>query len=182
MPKEIDGITYYTTDEFYKTADDVNQIVQDRLARDRQERPGKPDDYDQIKSEYADLKSKVDGFDALVEQERQKAADEAKSSLAPDLVKERIRALAAQKRFRDPEDAIAQYGDVTDLWKDGAVDADSIESRLSEIATSKSYLIDSPGAPEPTPGDAGIGSGGGAATPSVTPGTGRLAAAYTNTK
>lgn len=178
MPKEIDGITYYTQDEVYKTSDEVNQIVQDRLARDRQERPGKPADYDQIKSEYAELTSKVNTFDAQIQQARDEAMQEATSSLAPSLVKERIRAQAAQKRFRDPDDALAQYGDVSDLWSDGQVNTDAIDARLAEISTSKPYLLSTE---EPTPpaGQAGIGVGGAAAPqPKVEPGVGRLAAAY----
>lgn len=189
MPKEIDGKTYYAADEVFKTQDEVDRIVADRLARDRQTRPEKPEDYDQIKAEHAELTKKVAGMQdeikAAVDAARQETADAAEAqrqetakSYGERLLEAEIRAAATAQGFRDAADVRAQIGDTTDLFgEDGALLTDALTQKVTEIAQAKPYLL----AKEPTPpsaGEVGIGVGGSSAAPDVAPGADRLAAFY----
>ncbi|GAA4908083.1 hypothetical protein [Streptomonospora salina] len=72
------------------------------------------------------------------------------------LVQAEARALAAELKFRDPEDAV-RLVDLADVeaGEDGAVDRESIRSVLRTVADKKPYLIEA--APVPSPADAGIG-------------------------
>lgn len=182
MPKEIDGVTYFTADEVYKTQDEVDRVVSDRLARDRRERPEKPADYDQLKERASELETKVSELEGQrqqdVEAARNEAAQEVTQKYAGKVLDAEIRAAAVAKGFRDPGDVLTQIGDTADLWgEDGALNADALAKRVGDIATAKPYLL----AVEPTPpsaGDVGIGSTSAPSAPEVEPGADRLARYY----
>jgi len=182
MPKEIDGVTYFTADEVYKTQDEVDRIVSDRLARDRRERPEKPADYDQLKTRAAELETKVSELETArqqaVEAARTEAAQEVTQKYAGKVLDAEIRAAAIAKGFRDPADVLTQIGDTADLWgEDGSLNAEALAERVGSIATAKPYLLNA----EPAPvgaGDVGIGSSSAPAAPEVAPGADRLASYY----
>ncbi|VEW13553.1 Uncharacterised protein [Brevibacterium casei] len=190
MPKEIDGVTYYTKDEVFMDQSEVDKVVQDRLARVEK----KPEDYDQVKQELAELTEKSGEWESAkadlekqleqAETDRDAAVEAAKSEgraeALPELAKAAVREQAVLKRFRDPGDALAHTGDIADFIVDGKVDMDAIAAKVNEISESKGYLVDSG---IPSASDAGIGSTGGGAAPQPKNGAERLANAYsTNSK
>lgn len=172
MPKEIDGVTYYTKDEVFMDQSEVDRIVQDRLARVDK----KPDDYDAVKTrvqeleqEKSTLEATVQSKDAELAQAVETAKQESRDELLPEVAKARIKAAAVTKGFRNADDAITFYGDLpTDI------DDTTIESRLAEIATERSYLIASDQTPSAS--DVGVGVGGAGTAPSQ-PGLARVESA-----
>ena len=129
---------------------DLDRIIQDRIARER----SKFADYD-------DLKAKATEYDQFKESsktEQQKAIDAAKAEGAQEvagrfttrIVNAEIKASAAALGFADPGDAIALFGDISKVKvEDDGPDAEAIKARLSEIATSKPYLLKGESAPKP---------------------------------
>lgn len=185
MPTEIDGTTYYTKDEIFMDQSEVDKAIQDRLARVEK----KPEDYDQIKQELAELTEKsgqseaaLADFEQKLEQaqaEREAAVEAAKSEgraeALPDVAKAAVREQAVLKRFRDPSDALAYVGDVAAFIVDGQVDMDAISKQIDDISQKKKYLVD---AGIPSASDAGIGTAGSGSAPEPKNGTERLAGAY----
>lgn len=96
------------------------------------------------------------------------------------LVAAEARAAAASKQFRDASDAV-RFLDLSAVAvnDDGDVDADAIGKQLDQLAKEKPYLLNDPRPTRPQ-GDVGQGPRHPVA-PEVTPGLGRLRAAYTNT-
>ena len=185
MPTEIDGTTYYTKDEIFMDQAEVDKVVQDRLARVEK----KPEDYDQIKQELAELAEKSEQWaTAKAEYEQQleqaqadrdaaieAAKSEGRAETLPDLAKAAVREQAVMKRFRDPGDALAHVGDLTEFIVDGQVDMDAISTKVNEISEAKKYLVDSG---IPSASDAGIGAAGSGSAPQPKNGAERLASAY----
>lgn len=173
MPKEIDGVKYFTQDE-------LDGVITDRLARVEK----KPADYDEIKSQLAEAQGTITEKDAAltaaIETAKAEAKAEASGEFQPLITNAEIRAAAAASKFRSADDALAHFGDVSSVWKDGALDSEAVRTRLAEIATNKPYLLNAE--PEiPGAGEAGIGVGGSAA-PTVAPGISRLASAFNESK
>lgn len=168
MPKEIDGVKYFTQEE-------LDGVITDRLARVEK----KPADYDELKSENATLKQQVATHDDALANAKNEGRTEAANELTPLLITGGIREAALTSKFRSPEDAIAHFGDTATVWKDGALDADAVKARLTEIATQKPYLIDA-GESTATASEAGIGAAGAGQVKSE-PGVSRLAGAFNTT-
>lgn len=178
MPKEIDGVNYFTQEE-------LDGVISERLKRVEK----KPDDYDETKQRLAELTEKSAEwetaraeFEQKLEQaqaDRDAAIDAAKAEgraeTLPELAKAAVREKAITAKFRDADDALAHVGDINSFIVDGAVDVDAIASRIDEIKTSKSYLVD---AGIPSASDAGIGAAGSGSAPEPKNGTERLAGAY----
>lgn len=162
MPKEIDGVTYYTKDEVFMDQSEVDRVIQDRLARVEK----KPDDYDTVKARVQELEQEKTRLESTVQEKDQEltqaveaARQEVRDELSPEVAKAQIKAAAVQKGFRNADDAITFYGDLpTEL------DGTAIEARLAEIATERSYLISSD--PTPSASDVGVGVSGAGTAPS----------------
>lgn len=178
MPKEIDGVNYFTQEE-------LDGVISDRLKRVEK----KPDDYDETKQKLAELTEKSSGWESARTEYEQKleqaqadrdaaieaAKAEGRAETLPDLAKAAIRERAITARFRDADDALAHVGDITTYIVDGQVDVDAIASRIDEIKSSKAYLVD---AGIPSASDAGIGAAGSGSAPEPKNGTERLSGAY----
>ena len=178
MPKEIDGVNYFTQEE-------LDGVISERLKRVEK----KPDDYDETKQKLAELTEKSAEWESARAEFEQKleqaqadrdaaiesAKAEGRAETLPDLAKAAVRERAITARFRDAEDALAHVGDVTSFIVDGQVDVDAINARIDEIKTAKSYLVD---AGIPSASDAGIGAAGSGSAHEPKNGTERLAGAY----
>lgn len=181
MPKEIDGVNYFTQEE-------LDGIISERLKRVEK----KPDDYDELKkaaesvgelnNKYQELRTQAGSLESALKAKEEELAAAVESAKAegraetlPDLAKAAVRERAITARFRDAEDALAHVGDVTSFIVDGQVDVDAINARIDEIKTAKSYLVD---AGIPSASDAGIGAAGSGSAPEPKNGTERLAGAY----
>lgn len=131
-------------------------------------------------SDYSDMKKKAEAHDKALEaakSDQDKAVDAARKEgekTATErsnarLVNAEVRAVAANLKFRDPHDAIAQLREQLGNVKvsdDGDVDADAVKKLLDELAKDKPYLVDD-GKSQPTPAaTAGIGVAGGTSLPS----------------
>lgn len=125
-----------------QSQEDFDRRIQDRLARER----AKYSDYDTLKSAAGEFEQ----FKEASKTEQQKAIDAAKSEGAQEatgkftkrIMNAEIKATAASLGFTDPGDAIALFGDTSKItFTDEGPDAEAIKTRLTEIATSKAYLI-----------------------------------------
>jgi hypothetical protein len=165
-PKNDDGKTF--------TQADVDRIIAGRLA--------KFSDYDEIKAKVSEMETaNQTDLEKAVKTARHEAAAEVTQKANARLVAAEIRAVASELGYRDPADALAQYGDLTAVSVDdeGQVDTATVKSRLEQIAKGKSYLLKDN--PVGSAADAGIGVGGSGPAVDVKPGLGRLQAAYANT-
>lgn len=144
------------------TQDDLNRIVGERLAREREKY-----------ADYESLKEKAAAHDAAIEAaktEAEKAVDAARKegeSTATERANARIvgaeaRALAATEKFRNPAAAVKllDLSGVT-VGADGEVDADAIKTKLKALAESDPYLVDDGKKPAPKPDPTQGGGGGG---------------------
>ena len=121
---------------------DLDRIIQERIARER----NKFADYDDLKAKATEY----DQFKESSKSEQQKAIDAAKAEGAQEvtgrftkrIVNAEIKATAAALGFSDPGDAIALFGDISEVKiEDDGPDAEAIKVRLSEIAEKKPYLL-----------------------------------------
>jgi hypothetical protein len=140
------------------TQEELNRIVSERVARAK----ASFGDYDELKkraSEYDKIaeKSKTD-LERAVDAARNEGAQTAMQKANARLVKAEARALAAANKFRDPSDAVAFLGDLSDVsvTDDGEVDAKKLSAALTELAKQKPYLLVEEKPTRPT-GDAGQG-------------------------
>lgn len=104
-------------------------------------------------ADYDDLKAKATEYDQFKESsksEQQKAIDAAKAEGAQEvagrftkrIVNAEIKATAAALGFSDPGDAIALFGDISEVKiEDDGPDAEAIKVRLTDIAEKKPYLL-----------------------------------------
>lgn len=174
MPKEIDGVTYFTKDEVYMDQSEVDRVIQDRLSRVER----KPDDYDTLKEQVqtlnaseAELKASLESKDMELTAAIEAAKAEGRSELLPELNKAKVRNAAILKGFRNPDDAVAFYGEIP-----ADVSDEGIGERLGEIATERAYLLSGDPAGH-SASAAGIGVSGAGSAP-VEPGLARVAAAF----
>lgn len=120
------------------TQADIDRVVQDRLARERQ----RYSDYDELKAKVDAQKSEAE---KAVEAARAEGAKEVASKYQKRLFEAEVRSHAAALKFRDAGDALSVFGDSEGLVSDdGSVDGAAIQKRLSEIASQKPYLVDAP--------------------------------------
>jgi hypothetical protein len=160
------------------TQDDLNRIIGERLAREREKY-----------ADYADLKARAAEYDKTLEAaktETQKAIDAARSEgekaaterAHQRLLRSEARAAAAAAKFRDPADAV-QFLDLSafTVSDDGTVDEKSLTAALADLATRKPYLVDDGKGTRPKPDRSQGGSGGGKVdAPSVDRGRAMFAA------
>lgn len=161
------------------TQADLDRIITDRLSRAKSAAPA---DYDDLKQKAKRLDeieaANASDLDKAVKKAREEGSSEATARANVRLVSSEVRAVAAELGFRDPADALAQYGDLTKVTvTDTDVDSAAVKARLSELAKAKPYLLK--GDDIPSAADAGIGAAGAATT--AQPGTARLEQAYSTT-
>jgi len=137
------------------TQADVDRVVADRLARERQ----KFADYDDLKSKAAKLaeleaanQSEAEKLAAKADAAEKKAAD-----LIARTAKAEVKALA--DGFADRDDAVLMLGDLSQYVKDGDVDTDAIKTALADVLTKKPHLAAVTGPRNPQP-DGSQGRGG----------------------
>lgn len=161
------------------TQADLDRIISERLSRAK---AAPPADYDDLKSKAKRLDeleaANASELDKAVKKARDEGSSEATAKANVRLVSSEVRAVAAELGYRDPADALAQYGDLTKVAvTDVDVDTAAVKARLGEIAKAKPYLLK--GDDVPSASDAGIGVAGSPTT--VQPGTHRLEQAYSKT-
>lgn len=154
------------------TQDDVNRIVAERIARERQKYEG-----------FDDLKDKAAKYDALQAEnatEVEKAVAQAVEATRADaakamnntLVRAEVKALAAAAQFHDPADAAAlladKFGQVP-VTASGEVDVTAAKALVDQLAADKPHLVRTAasGPPAPLPGQG---------TPPAAPKTGSVSA------
>lgn len=161
------------------TQADLDRIITERLSRAKATPPADYDDLKQKAQRYDELEAaNATDLEKAVAKAREEGSSEATARSNVRLVSAEVRAVAAELGFRDPADALAQYGDLTKVAvTDEDVDSAAVKARLGELATSKPYLLK--GEDIPSAADAGIGATGAAST--AQPGAARLEQAYSTT-
>ncbi|WIB25421.1 hypothetical protein [Curtobacterium sp. MCSS17_015] len=122
------------------TQEDLNRIIESRLARERE----KFKDYDDLKAakgKYDEhLESQKTEQQKAVEAARVEASGEVTQQFLSKLVNTEVKAIAATLGFNDPTDALQIIG--SDLpVKDNEPDTDEIKKRVEKLATDKAYLV-----------------------------------------
>lgn len=138
---------------------DLDRILGERLARERAKF-----------ADYADLQKKAAEFDKATEAartEQEKAVEAAKNEGRTEaltaanarLLSAEARALAAEAKFANPALAVRalDLSGVT-VGDDGTVDAESIKTKLKELADSGAFVIETGEKPRPKPDRAQGGS------------------------
>lgn len=147
-------------DESFTQAD-VDRIVQERLARERQ----KYSDYDDVKAKaerYDELEAEQQSDLEKAEREAEQLRQENEQLKQQQTSSRRRRALeraAAEAKFHDPADAAAQIDeDLLEVDEDGNVT--NAEALVSDLAERKQYLVRSDdggsGGSGPGDGDGGV--------------------------
>jgi hypothetical protein len=137
------------------TQADVDRVVADRLARERQ----KFADYDDVKAKAA----RLDEIEAANATEAEKlaakadAAEKLAAAATARAVKAEVKALSDS--FADRDDAVLNLGDLSRFITDGDVDTDAIEAELGKVLERKPHLGKVAGARNPAP-DQSQGRGG----------------------
>jgi hypothetical protein len=132
------------------TQDDLNRIIESRLARERE----KFKDYDDLKA----AKGKYDEHLESQKTEQQKAVDAARAEASGEvtqqflsrLVSTEVKAIAATLGFNDPSDALQIIGGDLPV-KDDEPDTEEIKKRVEKLATDKAYLVGSTRTPRQEP-------------------------------
>jgi hypothetical protein len=117
--------------------------------------------------------SQTDGERAIAAA-REEGRNEIRSTANTVLVNAEVRAAAATAGFADPEDAVAQlqqrFPTIT-VTPDGAVDRNTVTAMVTELATSKPYLLGQQQTQTPA-----FARNPGQGTPPAAPGTGSVTA------
>lgn len=146
---------------------DLDRIISDRLARDREKQAERYAGYD-------DYKAKAEEFDKAAEaarSEQEKAVDAARTEgekaaterANARLVKAEARALAAQAGFRSLSDVNLADLSKVKVSEDGDVDSDAIKAELKRLSDADPWRIDDGKKPAPKPDKS---QGGGSDAPS----------------
>ena len=106
--------------------EELDRIVQDRIARERKKFEG-----------YVPS----DRFNQAITDAKSEGEREAAQRFTTRLLQAEVKAGARGMGFHDPNDAIQQLGDLSDAVKDGEVDADAVSKALTKLATDKPYLV-----------------------------------------
>lgn len=165
------------------TQEDVDRIVQERLARAK---PKKPADYEDLKAKAARLDEIEAENQSETEKAVRKAREEAEAEVTARFQKERVLdkiEVAAAGQFHDVEDARLHLGARAEefLDDDGAVDTDAIADAVKALLDEKPHLRkqeERRGASRREVGLGSKGNQGGKDRRKVTPGLGRLEIAY----
>ena len=162
------------------TQEDVDRIVQERLAR---QKPRKPADYDDLKAK-AERLDEIEAENATDLEKAVKAArDEATAEVTQRFLTERVLdkiEVAAAGEFQDVEDARLRLGARADEFLDGeTVDTDAIAKAVAEVLEANPHLKrQEDKGRTPSRREVGLGARGSKGDPKVTPGRGRLEFAY----
>lgn len=128
---------------------ELDRIIQSRVAR--AEKAAR-----QEFADYADLKKFKESHETDAEKIRADAIAEGEKAATERLTKviaaSEVKTAALSLKFRDPSDALAHFGDLGEVVKGEAVDADAVTKRLQAIAESKPYLLNTDDAPAARPG------------------------------
>ena len=139
-------------------------------------------------AEVDKLRSELEQFQNATKTDKEKAADKAAKDARTAMAQEfhthlkaaEARAVAAELGFHDPADAAQVDLSGVKVGDDYTVDRAAVRTVVEALLTSKPYLAKKNTA---SASDAGIGaSGGSAAERHVSPGMGRLRAAYADSK
>lgn len=138
------------------TQADVDRVVAERLARERQ----KYVDYDDLKTKAAKL-AEIEAANQS-EAEKLAAKAEAAEKRAAEAInrtaKAEVKALA--DGFADRDDAVLMLGDLSQYVKDGDVDIEAIKTALADVLTKKPHLAKAPTGPKNPAPDPSQGRGG----------------------
>lgn len=116
------------------TQADVDRIVGERIARER----AKFADYDELKSKVESVKSDQE---RALEAARAEGESKVREQFVSRIFQSEVRLAAKEFGFHSPEDAIAHFGDASQVVDDsGEIDVKAVEKRLGEIASAKPYL------------------------------------------
>lgn len=143
--------------------EELNRIVGERLARERQ----KFADYNDLKAKAKRLEeieaASASDLEKAVKAAREEGKAEVITAANTRLRVAEARALAAEARFRNPALAVKAIDlDSVKVGEDGSVDADAIKGLLRSLADSEPYLVDDgkPATVRPKPDEAqGRGDG-----------------------
>lgn len=108
----------------------LNQIIEDRLARERRKF-----------ADYDDLKKRSDGYEQALVDAKTEGERSASEKFVQRLINTEVTAGAKALGFHDPADAVGQLGDMSTATKDGEVDSEAISKALAELAEQKPYLL-----------------------------------------
>lgn len=145
------------------TQADLDRIVGERLAREREATKARYADYDDLKKDAEAHRAALEAAKSDAEKaidaartEGEKAATERSNQR---IIKAEARTLAATAKFRDPADAVA-FLDLSKVTvnENGEVDEKAISDQLKSLAESKPYLVDDGKKPAPKPDRAQGGS------------------------
>lgn len=123
--------------------EELNRIVGERLARERQ----KFADYGDLKAKAKRLEeieaASASDLEKAVKAAREEGAKAVTEAANKRLLSAEARALAAELRFRNPLLAVKAI-DLTGVkvGDDGSVDADAVKGLLKSLAESEPYLVD----------------------------------------
>lgn len=156
----IDAPTEQPPSERTFTAEYVDKIVQDRLARDRALRPGIPTDYDDLKAKAA----KFDEIEAANKSELEKlqealVAEQSKTATASEraqraLVRAAVIAEAQRAGAVDPDAVLAMLPqDAVTIGDDDQVTG--ADAAVQALLEAKPYLVGKPTRPNPGSADGG---------------------------
>ena len=147
------------------TQADVDQLIKERLKRERRARDEKYADYDELKKSAAKLKELEDKQLSEQEKKDKRIAELEKAQADWDakvkaqqaetntrLIQAEVRVQAAQMGFTNPDDAyrLADLAKV-EVQEDGGIKG--VKKALEALKTDKPYLLASPGGPGSPPND-----------------------------
>lgn len=162
------------------TQADLDRIVAERIARETK----KYADHEDLKTKAARLDELEAANASDLEKAVAAARKEVETSLRAEFAAERVAdkiEVAAAGKFADIEDAKLHLASrATEFVKDGAVDTKAVSKAVEDLLKAKPHLAaPTEQKPAPSPAAVGLGVKGDAkADGSVTPGLGRLSAAY----
>lgn len=142
------------------TQADLDRIIGARLARERERYA----DYDDLRVKAAKhdeaLEAARTDQERAVEAAKNEGRTEALAAANTRLLSAEARALAAEAKFASPALAVRAL-DLSDVKvnDDGSVDADTIKTKLKELADSGAFVIETGEKPRPKPDRAQGGSG-----------------------
>lgn len=122
---------------------DFDDLVKERLARETRKQEDLQTQLDKVVAEKTAIEKNKGDQDAAVKAAVEQALADAAKTYAGALRSAEVRAVAAGLRFRDPLDALAAIGDLSDIevGEDNKVDSEAIKARLGEVVEKKPYLI-----------------------------------------
>lgn len=134
------------------TQADLDRIVGERLAREREKFADYPDLLKKAEAHDAALEAAKSDADKAVDAARTEGEKAATERMNVRVIRSEARTMAATAKFRDPSDAVA-FLDLSKVTVNdaGEVDEKAIGELLKTLAESKPYLLDDGKKPAPKP-------------------------------